>query len=93
MSPEPTAATRVYLEISMATAISGEPIQVNICTRDDNGSGHGHRIAGPKYGGSGSQLLKRVEIDAATAKAIRSYLDLVATEAELREMLVEGDRG
>ena len=32
-------------------------LQVSIGKSDDDGGGHGYRIAGPKYDGSGKQLL------------------------------------
>lgn len=71
------SAPGVYLEIDEATAIAGKPIQVSICVRDENGGGYGSRIAGPKFGGSGSRRLKSIRIDKRTADDIASYLGRV----------------
>lgn len=77
------SSPRIVLEISEATAYAGtpKPLQVAIYKMDENERGHGHRIAGPKYGGSGSRLLKRIEIDKATARAMIGYLQEVGSDA------------
>ena len=48
---------------------SGDAIQINI----GNGR-HGYRIVGPKFGASGSQLLKRVALTKRDATEIARYL-------------------
>lgn len=48
-------------------------LQVSICKQDADGSGHGYRIAGPKYDGSGKALLKHV-INERDKSEIESYL-------------------
>jgi hypothetical protein len=58
----------VFLEVFKATAV-GDALQINI----GNGR-HGYRLAGPKFGASGSQLLKRVRLSERDAEAIRGYL-------------------
>jgi hypothetical protein len=47
--------------------------QVSIGEYDEKGGGHGYRIAGPKYDGKGSQLLKK-KITKQMAEEIMSYL-------------------
>ena len=59
----------VYLEICEATAITGKPLQVLI--RNDR---HGHRLAGPKFGASGSRVLRQIKLTPRDADAIRGYL-------------------
>jgi hypothetical protein len=49
-------------------------LQMNIVQLDENGSGHGYRLAGPKYNGSSKNLL-RCELDERDAREIRQYLD------------------
>jgi hypothetical protein len=49
-------------------------LQLSINRRDENGTGYGYRIAGPKFNGSGRTLLVRV-LDEDDAREIRSYLD------------------
>ncbi|WP_434744616.1 hypothetical protein [Streptomyces sp. A-14] len=49
-------------------------LQLNIVTLDENGSGMGYRLAGPKYNGSSKNLL-RVELDERDAAEIRAALD------------------
>jgi hypothetical protein len=67
----------VYLDIHEAMAYGGRPIQVSINKLDADGSGHGYRIAGPKFTLSGARLLRRVRLDARAARVIRRYLDMV----------------
>ncbi|WP_432111391.1 hypothetical protein [Streptomyces sp. YPW6] len=49
-------------------------LQLNIVTLDENGTGTGYRLAGPKYNGSSENLL-RVELDERDAAEIRAALD------------------
>ncbi|MFJ9988627.1 hypothetical protein ACIQUD_32220 [Streptomyces globisporus] len=49
-------------------------LQLNIVTLDENSSGMGYRLAGPKYNGSSTNLL-RVELDERDAAEIRAALD------------------
>ena len=64
----------VYLTVDR-DAYTGR-VQLGICVLDENGSGHGHRIAGPKYLGAGEVLMK-ARIDQEAADEIRQYLDLI----------------
>ena len=58
-------------------------IQLSINCVSDNGWGHGYRIAGPKFNGSGSVLLS-AKLTERDAGEIRAYLDRVfPTEAAL----------
>ena len=55
-------------------------LQVAIEMHDDKmNGGHGHRIAGPKYDGAGTNLLKH-PLNADDAKEIRSYLRMIKKE-------------
>jgi hypothetical protein len=49
-------------------------LQLAIEDIDDNGTGHGYRIFGPKFLGD-STLLRRYVIDDRDVDEIRSYLD------------------
>ncbi|KAF0647123.1 hypothetical protein [Streptomyces fradiae] len=49
-------------------------LQLNIVQLDENDGGWGYRLAGPKYNGSSTNLL-RVELDARDAAEIRKFLD------------------
>lgn len=51
-------------------------LQLNIAQVDANGGGHGYRLAGPKYNGSSTNLL-RADLDERDAAEIRQYLDAV----------------
>lgn len=68
----------IYLEISKATAYAGSLIQVSIIKLDEKGSGHGSRLAGPKYTSSGSRILRRIKIDSEFVKEISPYLAQVS---------------
>lgn len=71
MSPVGGRATRpaIALEIHEATTYAGKPIQVSI------GDGStGYRIAGPKFGSSGSRLLRRIELTERDAREMLVYL-------------------
>ncbi len=54
--------------------------RLNISCLNDQGAGHGHRIAGPKYnydlmpGAKAAKVVARKELDEEDVKAIRSYL-------------------
>jgi hypothetical protein len=51
-------------------------LQLSINATDENGSGHGYRIFGPKYNGSGHGIT-RVVLDRRDADEIRAYLDQI----------------
>jgi hypothetical protein len=67
MAPE----SGVFLDVYKASAV-GDAIQISI-----GNDRHGYRLVGPKFGASGSQLLKRVRLTSRDAAAIRGYLDEV----------------
>ena len=56
--------------------------QLSINQVDENGAGHGYRIAGPKFSG-GSQPVLTVVLDARDAAEIRGYL--AALDGETNE--------
>ena len=60
-------------------------LQLSINQTDENGTGDGYRLAGPKFNGSGEVLLTR-HLDDRDAAEIRRYLDAVfpmpATDGE-----------
>lgn len=70
---EPDRA-RITLEVSRDGWT--DRLQLSISQLDDEGRGHGYRLAGPKFNGSGEALLKR-ELDQRDADEIRAYLDAV----------------
>ncbi len=49
-------------------------LQLNVAKLDADGHGWGYRLAGPKYNGSSTNLL-RCELTARDAAKIRQYLD------------------
>lgn len=51
-------------------------LQLSISLTDENGAGHGYRLAGPKFNGSGRVALSRT-LDERDAAEIRRYLDAV----------------
>ena len=51
-------------------------LQLSINQLDEHGAGHGYRLAGPKFNGSGEALLSRT-LDERDAGEIRRYLDAV----------------
>jgi hypothetical protein len=51
-------------------------LQLNIAHLDENGTGSGYRLAGPKYNGSSENLLRR-ELDERDVREIRAFLDAV----------------
>jgi hypothetical protein len=53
--------------------------QLSINKRDENGSGDGYRLLGPKYNGS-SRTLQSVTLSARDRDEIRAYLDLIEDE-------------
>jgi hypothetical protein len=57
-------------------------LQLAVHKVDETGAGHGYRIAGAKFSGSGRTLLTRV-LTAEDAAEIRRYLDAVFPLAEL----------
>jgi len=59
-------------------------LQLNIAKLDENGTGSGYRLAGPKCNGSSTNLLRRV-LDARDAAEIRAALDDVFPQPALVE--------
>ncbi|MFJ7067538.1 hypothetical protein [Streptomyces sp. NPDC101115] len=53
-----------------------ERLQLNVARLDENGQGWGYRLAGPKYNGSSTNLL-RATLDERDAAEIRAHLDAV----------------
>jgi hypothetical protein len=51
-------------------------LQLSINKLDENGTGGGYRLAGPKFNGSSKPLLE-TELDQRDADEIRAYLDAV----------------
>ena len=70
---------RLTLEVSRDGWTGG--LQMSINQLDSEGAGHGYRLAGPKFNGSGETLLSR-ELDQRDADEIRAYLDQVFPQAE-----------
>lgn len=62
------------VELSVDRRAFDGALQVSINWRDDKGGGHGYRIAGPKYDGSGTNLLRHQLTDR-DKEEIRRYLD------------------
>ncbi|MFE4915888.1 hypothetical protein ACFRCX_30765 [Streptomyces sp. NPDC056652] len=65
---------RVVIDVDRDVWTKG--LQLNIVQLDDNNSGWGYRLAGPKYNGSSKNLLRR-ELDERDVKEIRTKLDAV----------------
>jgi len=51
-------------------------LQLSISQLDEDGAGHGFRLAGPKFNGSSEPVLSRI-LDRDDAEEIRRYLDAV----------------
>lgn len=66
--------TRLTIEASR-DGLTGS-LQVSINELDENDLGHGHRLLGPKFSGSGEMLARR-DLTGYDADAIRNYLDAV----------------
>ncbi|MFE2019857.1 hypothetical protein ACFW9O_17660 [Streptomyces sp. NPDC059499] len=69
-------------------------LQLNIAKLDDNDRGMGFRLAGPKYNGSSTNLL-RTELDERDAAEIRAMLDAVfplPDSAPARQILGTGEQ-
>lgn len=50
-------------------------LQMSIDYADENGDGHGYRLAGPKFSGSSSRIFVH-RLSSSDADRIRQYLDL-----------------
>lgn len=64
-------ARRTYLSVDRRECDGG--IQISIGAEDADGSGHGYRMAGPKYDGRGKTLLKHYTTER-DAREIEGYL-------------------
>ena len=83
----PEKTPRIVMDVTRDGWTNG--VQLGISALDENGSGLGYRIAGPKYNGSQSLLL-RTDLDERDAREIREHLDKAfpsQAEAELRAEL------
>ena len=68
---------RLTIEIHR-DGLSGK-LQLGIHQTDENGAGHGYRLAGPEFSGSGETMLTRT-LDERDAEEIRRYLDTAFPE-------------
>lgn len=66
------SADRIVLDVDK-DGWTGQ-LQLSINLAHANGGGHGYRLAGPKFNGSGKNLLSH-DLDQRDADEIRSYLD------------------
>lgn len=66
---------RLVLEIDKATAYAGSPLRANISLLENDGSGSGHRLFGPKFGGVAGKVLKTHVLDKYDRQALRKMLD------------------
>jgi hypothetical protein len=65
-------ADKLTIEVSRDGWTNG--LQLSINQTDENGAGHGYRLAGPKFNGSGETLLTAT-LDERDAEEIRHYLN------------------
>jgi hypothetical protein len=71
---DPVSDQRIVIDVDRDGWTDG--LQLNIAQLDENDTGHGYRLAGPKYNGSSENLLRRT-LDERDARKIRQYLDAV----------------
>ncbi|PAX90145.1 hypothetical protein CLM85_06345 [Streptomyces albidoflavus] len=81
--------TRIKLEVDRDGWTSN--LQVNLAQVDDNDSGWGYRLAGPKYNGSSRNLLSRT-LDERDAQEIRDALNAVFPDERIAQLTDERDR-
>lgn len=74
MSADQAPSKRVVLDVDRDGWTQN--LQLNIVTLNENNSGMGFRLAGPKYNGSSTNLL-RAELDERDAAEIREALNAV----------------
>lgn len=81
--------TQVTLSIDKVPGkIQRGGLQVSIGVQDDDGVGHGYRLAGPKYLGNSESVLE-IKLDARDVEEIRSYLALW-DEIQARKLADQG---
>lgn len=74
---------RIVIDLDQDGCYGQGGYQVNIGVVDENGSGHGYRIFGPKYAGCDKQRhIKRHVLTPRDAREIRSYLDDLPPECD-----------
>lgn len=83
------ASDRVFLHVDR-DGLTGR-LQLGISVEDERGAGHGYRIAGPKYSGTGTNVL-RAALDERDIAQIRSYLD-IAERALAAPLPARGEHG
>jgi hypothetical protein len=69
-----TGTDKITIDVSRDGLTNGLQLSINQIDEDD--AGHGYRLAGPKFNGSGKVLLSRT-LDERDAAEIRRYLDAV----------------
>ncbi len=69
-----TSTDKIHIDVCRDGLTNG--LQLSINQTDEDGAGHGYRLAGPKFNGSGKVLLSRT-LDERDATEIRRYLDAV----------------
>lgn len=73
-NPEQTTTQRIVFDVDRDGWTKG--LQLNIAQLDENGSGMGYRLHGPKYNGSSERLIRH-QMDERDATEIRQMLDAV----------------
>ena len=71
-----------YTRVIIEADVKG---RMNISALNDKGTGHGYRLAGPKFYGDDAKVISTAVLDDRAVKAIREYLaiyDQIAAERE-----------
>lgn len=65
---------RLVLEIDKATHYAGKPLRANMSVLDEDGSGHGYRMFGPKFDGIPGKVVKNYTLDERDRNELRRLL-------------------
>ena len=75
---EPTEYTKVIIECD----VKG---RMNISCLNDRGTGHGYRLAGPKFYGDDAKVISTAVLDDRAVREIREYLAIYDQIAAARD--------
>lgn len=82
-----------HLNLNVYRVHAGGQLAVQIARLDENGTGWGHRLAGPKHHNAGTTELLSRDLDAEDAQEIRRMLDAVFPVEPARLWLADFDGG
>jgi hypothetical protein len=83
------SSKKLVLEIDEATEYAGKPLRASLSVLDEDGSGHGHRLFGPKFSGMPGKTLKSYVLGGRDRQSLRDLLGEVDGPPTISDEAIE----